>query len=147
MEEGVGGMATINGSGIIGLGPIGGSGARPGRSTAGFSVPTAAGGGKAAAAAGASSVDLAGLLALQSENPDEVQEREARRHGHNLLAELAALQRALLADDAEQGVPLDQLQRLERLAAAQPATADPQLREVLEAITLRARVELARFET
>ena len=139
-------MATINGSGIIGLGPIGGSVTRPGRSGAGFSVPTAAGGGKAAATAGASSVDLAGLLALQSENPDEVQEREARRHGHNLLAELAALQRALLADDAEP-VPLDQLQRLERLAAAQPATADPKLREVLEAITLRARVELARFET
>ncbi len=140
-------MTIINGSGIIGLGPATPTGARPARGPGGFNVPTAASGGKTTAAAETSEVSLAGLLALQDENPDEVQEREACRHGHNLLAELAALQRALLADDAEQGLPLDQLQRLERLAAANPATADPRLREVLEAITLRARVELARFGT
>ena len=138
-------MTIVNGSGIVGLGPIAGTGARPGRPATGFNVPTTPRGAPAAATAEAPAVTLAGLLALQAEDTDAAQDREARRHGHNLLAELAALQRALLADDAGQGVPLDQLRRLEQLAAAQPAAADPRLRDLLEAITLRARVELARF--
>jgi hypothetical protein len=125
--------------------PIGGTTARQGRAAAGFSVPATARGTSAAAAAETPAVMLAGLLALQSEDAGEAQDREARRHGRDLLAELAALQRALLADDAELGVPIDQLYRLARLAAAVPAAADPRLREVLDAITLRARVELAHF--
>ena len=85
---------------------------------------------------------LAGLLALQAEDCDEARDREARRRGHDMLAELAALQRALLI---EGGVPVDQLRRLEGLAADTPPCSDQRLREVMEAITLRVRVELARF--
>ena len=76
---------------------------------------------------------------------EHIAQREARRRGQDLLAELAALQRALLSDAAEGGVPVQQLRRLEQLAAEVPAAADPRLREVMEAITLRVRVELARY--
>jgi hypothetical protein len=108
-------------------------------------VPVAARGGSAAATAEAPAVMLSGLLALQDEDAGEVQDREARRHAIDLLAELAALQRALLADGAGEGVTIDQLRRLARLTAAMPAATDPHLRELLEAIVLRAQVELARF--
>jgi hypothetical protein len=87
-------------------------------------------------------VMLAGLLALQAEDGDEARDREARRRGHDMLAELAALQRTLLA---EGGVPVDQLRRLEALAADPPSASDPRLCGVIEAIKLRVRVELARF--
>jgi hypothetical protein len=85
---------------------------------------------------------LSGLLALQAEDCDQPRDREARRRGHDMLAELAALQRALLA---EGGVPIDQLRRLEGLVADSLPASDPRLREAIEAIRLRARVELARF--
>jgi hypothetical protein len=136
-------MTVINGLGPVS--PISGTAARQGRAAAGFGVPTAARAGGTIAAEEAPAVMLAGLLALQAEDSGEELDREARRHGHDLLAELAALQRALLADGADGGVPVDQLHRLATLAAAVPAAADPHLREVMEAITLRARVELARF--
>jgi len=136
-------MTVINGLGPTS--PIGRTAGRKGQAADGFNVPTPAGGGTAGAATEAPAVMLAGLLALQAEDSDEVNDREARRHGHDLLAELVALQRALLADGADEGVPIDQLRRLAQLAAAVPTAADPHLREVMEAITLRARVELARF--
>ena len=142
-EERADDMATIDGLGPAS--PVSGTTARQGRAGTGFSVPTAARGATTAAAAEAPAVMLGGLLALLAEESDEASDREARRHGHDLLAELAALQRALLSDDAAEGVQIDQLHRLAKLAAGVPAAADPRLREVLEAITLRARVELARF--
>jgi hypothetical protein len=85
---------------------------------------------------------LAGLLALQAEDCDESRDRAARRRGQDLLASLAALQRALLS---EAGVPVDQLRQLEQMVADAPLASDPHLREILDAITLRVRVELARF--
>jgi hypothetical protein len=85
---------------------------------------------------------LAGLLALQAEDCDESRDRAARRRGQDLLTQLAALQRALLS---EGGVPVEQLRELERMVAETPPVSDPRLREVLDAITLRVRVELARF--
>jgi hypothetical protein len=141
-------MTIVNGPGISGLepaAPIGGTGSRQGRSASGFSVPAAARGGTAAAASEAPAVMLSGLLALQAEDSGDVQDREARRHGLDLLAELAALQRALLTDGAVPGANTDDLRRLARLAASLPAAADPRLAAVLEAIVLRARVELARL--
>jgi hypothetical protein len=134
---------------ISGLGPaspIGRPAGRLGRPAGGFSVPTAGRSGITAAAEEAPAVMLAGLLALQAEDSDEPRDREARRHGQDMLAELTGLQRVLLADGADGGVPVDQLRRLARLAADVPAAADPRLRDVMEAITLRARVELARYQ-
>ena len=85
---------------------------------------------------------LAGLLALQEDaGGGQIRDREARRRGRDLLAELAALQRDLLA-----GPPgTERLARLAGLAAAVPDAADPRLRDVVNAIALRARVETARY--
>jgi hypothetical protein len=108
----------------------------------GFSVP--AGGAAPAgaeAAGGAAEVSLAGLLALQEAADEPVRDRQARRRGHDLLAELAALQRELLAGPPD----LDRLERLAALAREVPDAADPRLRAVVQAISLRARVELARY--
>ena len=141
-------MTIVNGPAIAGGGPaapIGGAGPRQGRAGAGFSVPAASRGATTARAAEAPAVMLSGLLALQDEDAGDVQDREARRHGLDLLAELAALQRALLADGADPGTSTEQLRRLARLAASLPAATDPRLAEVLNAIVLRALVELARF--
>jgi len=87
-------------------------------------------------------ISLAGLLALQEEvGGGQARDREARRRGRDLLAELAALQRALLS-----GPPgAERLARLADLAAAVPEAADPRLREAVNAIALRARVEAARY--
>jgi hypothetical protein len=84
---------------------------------------------------------MAGLLALQEAGGDEVRDREARQRGRDLLDELAALQRELLA-----GAPdAARLARLAELAAGLPLAADPGLRAVVQAIALRARVEAARY--
>jgi len=57
-----------------------------------------------------------------------------------MLAELAALQRALLAggDDAAA------LERLAQLAKEVPSATDPGLAALVQAIVVRVRVELAR---
>jgi hypothetical protein len=58
-----------------------------------------------------------------------------------LLAELAALQREVLA-----GAPdAARLARLTGMAAEVPEAADPRLRDAVAAIALRARVEAARY--
>ena len=86
---------------------------------------------------------LTGLLALQEEvDGGPVRDREARRRGRDLLAELAALQRDLLSG----GPGSARLARLVDLADAVPEAADPRLREAVSAIVLRARVEAARYD-
>ncbi len=88
-------------------------------------------------------VSLSALIALQSED-EPVEDREARRHGQDVLAELAALHKALLNDT--NGVR--DLRPLAALTAELPAPArDPRLGEAVAAIRLRARVELARYST
>jgi hypothetical protein len=107
----------------------------------GFSV---AEGGEARASGEAEAVaeaSLAGLLALQEESGGEVRDRAARRRGLDLLAELAALQREVLAGDPG----ADRLARLAGMAAEVPDAADPRLRDAVAAIALRARVEAARY--
>ena len=69
-----------------------------------------------------------------------MREREARRRGQGLLAALAALQRDLLSG----GDGSEALQRLADLTATAADPDDRQLGAILNAITLRARVELAR---
>jgi hypothetical protein len=83
---------------------------------------------------------LSGLLALQEADAPVLRDRRAQRRGQDLLAALAALQRALLAG----GDPADVLGRLASLATDLPSAVDPRLAAVLRAIGLRARVELAR---
>jgi hypothetical protein len=116
----------------------------PARSTSagGFSVPEAAPvGGNAAVSVGeAGPVMLGGMIALQELGDERLEDRAARRRGHELLAALSGLQRALLADADD----LEPLARLAGLAAEIPAAADPRLKEAVAAIVLRARVELAK---
>ena len=134
-------MSIINGLGAAS--PTGRTSARPDQPAAGFAVAVPARPRPAEAPAEPPAVMLAGLLALQAEDSDAMHDRDARRRGQDLLAALAALQRALLS---EGGVPVDQLRQLERMVADAPPAADPRLREIMDAITLRVRVELARFQ-
>ena len=83
------------------------------------------------------------MLALQEVGGETVEDREARRHGHDMLAALAELQRALLGG-GDDGVAL---QRLADLAASVPHATDPRLAAMVSAIVLRVRVELARRQT
>lgn len=81
---------------------------------------------------------LPGLLAMQESESAVVQDREARQHGADLMAELAILQRALLG-----GSETD-LHRLSELARRSSSAADPRLAAVLRAVQVRAGIELAR---
>ncbi len=133
---------------VDGIGPIVPTARSPARASArgaGFMVPsgraeTAAG---TAAAAEASEVSLGGMLALQEAESGSVRDREARRRGQEMLAELLRLQRALLAGQRDLGA----LRRLATLAADIPHAADPELRQAVAEVALRARIELARHET
>jgi hypothetical protein len=80
------------------------------------------------------------MLALQEIDNQTVQDREARRQGEAVLRALAVLQRSRL-DGGAGGIAglADAL----AAAAATPAR-DPRLAGILEAVVLRARVELAR---
>jgi Class II flagellar assembly regulator len=133
-------MSVISGLGAAS--PADRTSARPEQPAGGFAVSVPVRARAAEAPAEPPAVLLAGLLALQAEDCDDSRDRNARRRGQDLLAQLAALQRALLS---EGGVPVDQLRELERLAADAPPASDPHLREIMDAITLRVRVELARF--
>jgi hypothetical protein len=133
-------MTAINGVGQAA--PLGSAG-RPMARGGGFSVDGAAEGSAAAAAGAPADISLASLLALQSDEADEVRDRPARQRGHALLNALAALQRAMLA---EGGVGREQLQALAGLADSVPDAADPRLRAAMDAITLRVQVELARHD-
>jgi hypothetical protein len=83
---------------------------------------------------------LADLVTLQELGDERTEDRAARRRGYDILAALAALQRAILgaADDAAS------LLRLAELAADVPMGADPGLRAAVNALVLRARVEVVR---
>ena len=80
------------------------------------------------------------MLALQEFGGETVEDREARRHGQEVLSVLAELQRALLTGNDEAAV----LQRLAELAATLPRATDGRLAALVSAINLRVRVELAR---
>ena len=118
-----------------GLGPRG-----PARGTApreGFRLPRAAG---PAPAAGVGGISAAAVQAQDHGITDAERNDAAERRGGALLAEMAALQAGLLMGR----VPDSALRRLAHLAEGE-AGADPALREVLDALSLRARVELARL--
>lgn len=126
--------------GPFGIAPGGAASPRRRRAGVTFAMPRPAEASPATNAA----VPLGGLLALQEVAESAVEppaDREARRRGHALLAELAALQRDILGD----GVTAERLARLRGLAEDIPAAVHPALREALAATVLRARIELARF--
>ena len=80
------------------------------------------------------------MLSLQEFGGDAAADREASRHGQDMLSALAELQRALLG-----GVDtVETMQRLAELATAVPRAADPRLAALVSAISIRVRVELAR---
>ena len=117
----------------------------------GFSVPAGAAGAADETAASASVTStsvtptsvpaiMTGMLSLQELGCERPEDRAARRRGHELLAALAALQRALLANSDDPAA----LVRLAVLARNAPPAADPRLREAVTALVLRAHVELAK---
>ena len=131
-------MTSIDGLGRV-LPSVTPTGARVGRDR-GFALPGEA----PASAAGlnaASVVSLGDMLILQEDDDAAGRDRKARQHGRAMLAELKALQRALLAD-APDPTPL---RRLAALAADVPLATDPRLREAMAEVSVRAWVELARF--
>lgn len=95
----------------------------------------------AAGAAQVSEASLFGLLALQEAGGEAVRDRAARQRGFDLLGELSALQRELLADGPDPA----RLRRLADLAGSAPEAADPGLRDAVAAIVTRARIEVARY--
>ena len=114
---------------------------RPGlRAAGGFHLP---GQPATTAAAPPAEVAFSYMLTLQEVDDAEHRDRAARRRGQDLLAELAALQRALLA--AGGAAPEAALHRLATLAQTVPLAADPALAQAVAAIVLRSRVELARY--
>jgi len=107
----------------------------------GFAVPSSLPDtAQAEKAAAPEAVPLTSMLTLQELGSEASEDREARRHAQDMLAELAALQRALLAGENNMGA----LQRLTELAAAVPRAADRRLAAMVSAIMVRVRVELAR---
>jgi len=127
-------------SGVRGVGGPGGP-ARPGGPAparhGGFRLPDSASAGGAAGAASVTATNP--LLALQETGDATERDRRARRRGEAMLADLSALQLALL----EGRDPTAILGRLEALAAGE-AAFDPRLAEILDEVRLRAKVEAAR---
>jgi Class II flagellar assembly regulator len=82
------------------------------------------------------------LLSLQEVNPDG-SNKQSRQHAEDLLAELDELRHGLLMG----ALSRTQLHRLKSLVNARRATvADPALADILDQISLRAAVELAKYE-
>ena len=117
----------------------------------GFSVPadaTIAGHAGTSTAHQASAViDAGAMLALQEHGGQEAEsaarlaDREARRHGQDLLEALASLQKELLAG----GDAALNLSRLSALVDMTSAAHDPALAHVLASIRLRAKLEILRL--
>ncbi len=133
---------------ITGYGPIA-SPARPGK-TAGaqgrFRVPGEGAAGAAQEARETASAEgvtiAASLIALQETIAAGDRDREAQGRADAMLDELAALQRAILGG----GISPARLAALASLADQPGLAADPRLGEVVAAVSLRAKVELARLE-
>lgn len=110
---------------------------RRGAERSGFGVRTERAG-RMEAAVPTSAVAMTSLLAMQEAESDAQQDRDARQHGEAVMDELGALQRALLGADAGDTA------RLARLLERPVVAADPGLAGLLQAIRVRAGVELAR---
>ncbi|MGC1411173.1 MAG: flagellar assembly protein FliX [Acetobacteraceae bacterium] len=96
--------------------------------------------GRAAAASETPAMSPVSMLTLQEVGGETVEDREARRHGNDMLAALGELQRALLAGGGDAGA----LQRLLELSTSETRATDPRLAAMISAIVVRVRVELTR---
>ena len=129
-------------TGIEGIGwPIRPRAVSRAASRSGFTMPPEPGDpGQAAAVAETPAMSPASMLSLQEVGGETVEDREARRHGNDMLAALGELQRALLAG----GGDAEAMQRLMDLSTSVVRATDPRLAALVSAIVARARVELAR---
>ena len=109
-----------------------------------FAVPETPSAGAEAGSVGAAAPSglIGAMLALQEAEWGGAGNRAARRHGEAMLGELKELQLGLLVGAAEPAA----LRRLARLAEALPEAADQTLAALVQAVALRARVELARSQ-
>lgn len=112
---------------------------RPGGTA--FTVPDVAQPEHAAAAKAASEIALSGLLSLQAGAADDVLDRASRRRGAELLDTLERLQTGVLNGTDTAAT----LSRLAALTADIPQAVSAPLRAVVDAIGLRAMVELAKW--
>jgi hypothetical protein len=129
---------------VVIRGVTGGTNVPAARSTRGASGGFRVGGGadearEANASTGVSAATAIGLLQVQELAPAGERNARAFRRGEDMLRELKALQLELLEGRADPA----RLQELIRLTQGEKP-ADPGLAEALEAIALRARLELAR---
>lgn len=130
-------------------GPKGSSGVgskkRAGQQGSGFTLPGAEGAAStsssAGVAGGTSVQSLDAILALQSVEDDGDRSRRAVQHGHDLLDQLEALRADLLAGHVEP----QRVGSLLSLIRAKQEVDDPQLKNLVDDIALRARVELAKL--
>ncbi|MEQ8656349.1 MAG: flagellar assembly protein FliX [Hyphomicrobiales bacterium] len=111
----------------------------------GFSVPSqgdGATGSPTSVSSGVSGVQgLDAILALQSVDNADDRERRAVRHGHDLLDQLEALRADLLAGH----ISPQRVGSLLSLIRAKQGADDPKLAALVDDISLRARVELAKL--
>ncbi len=123
--------------------------AQPGRADGAFAamLPPA---GQAAPGA-VRSAGMAGLAASAwaaaaagTDAPPEARDRQARRHGRAMLRALAAVQRALLAEEG--GHAAAALAALAASLGQAQEAEDPVLQLILREIAVRAAVELARHD-
>jgi hypothetical protein len=133
-------MAAIDGVGPTRATRIGAKGPARAASGSGFTVPDETAVSSHAAAEAAPAAGLASMLTLQEAGGDAAEDREARRHGQDLLGALANLQRALLSGNDDAAA----LEQLAELAASVPRAADRRLAAIVSAIIVRVQVELAR---
>jgi hypothetical protein len=85
-------------------------------------------------------IDLESMLTLQAVGPASERDKAARRRGNAMLAALKNLQQAMLAEE-DPSAPLKALQEL--TAKGGPAD-DPGLDDIVRALDLRSRIEVAR---
>jgi hypothetical protein len=133
---------------ITGYGPITtpGRATRPGAAQGRFRLPGNGAAGAASEARDAGAAEgvsiAASLIALQETMLAAERDREARARADRMLEELAELQRGILGGRLSAA----RLRELAALADQPGVAADGRLAEIVGAITLRARVELARLE-
>ncbi|WP_375459164.1 flagellar assembly protein FliX [uncultured Enterovirga sp.] len=125
-------------------GPASAGAAKAGQSTGRptFRVASEGSGGATQARAAAPLATLDAILMLQGGDDSRERRRRSARRGQDLLAGLDGLKAALLSGT----VPIAALRTLSsRVAAAAADSGDPGLDEVVAAIELRAKVELAKL--
>ena len=133
---------------ITGYGPIAtpGRSGRAGAAQGRFRLPSGAAVGAASESREAGAAEgvtiAASLIALQETMLAAERDREARARADRMLDELAVLQQAMLGGR----LPVARLEHLAALADQPGLAADGRLAEIVGAVSLRARVELARLE-